>query len=157
MPKNTAGKKKAEICQPSRRAGRGGYMTGLMEELKNEHVLLLGILDEVKALGISSPAGRKRLLSAKDLLLSHITKEDERFYPALKKAAENNAELRRTLEYFAADMETVTKKAEKFFQKYAHGGSETEFGGDLKILYVTLKDRIRVEEEIIFAKHEQLA
>jgi hypothetical protein len=49
-------------------------------------------------------------------------------------------------------MEDVSKKAVRLFDTYAQGGDEAEFSGDIKFLYVTLKDRIRIEEETLFEK-----
>ncbi len=127
-------------------------MSNLIEELKNEHRIILDILNEVKALGISSLKGQQKLLSARNLLTAHMNKEDERYYPAFRKAAENNNELRIMLDYFIQDMEVVSKKAMHVFNKYAQGGDESDFAGDVKILYMTLKDRIRTEEETLFKK-----
>ncbi len=127
-------------------------MKDLIRELKNEHAALLDILAEVKALGISSPAGQEKLLDARELLMTHIRKEDEKYYPELGRAAEKSRELKLMMDYFVADMAAVSSKALQLFSKYARGGSEAEFAGDIKLLYLTLKDRIRTEEETLFRK-----
>ncbi len=54
-------------------------MSNLIEELKNEHKIILEILDEVKTFGISSTSGQEKLLSAKDFLIAHMKKEDEQY------------------------------------------------------------------------------
>ena len=131
-------------------------MSNLIEELKNEHKIILEILDQVKTLGISSTSGQEKLLSAKDLLIAHMKKEDEHYYPALKRAAENNKDLRIMLDYFVRDMEDVSKKAMCLFDKYSQGGNEADFAGDVTLLYMTLKDRIRTEEHTLFEKFNQL-
>ncbi len=131
-------------------------MPNLLADLKEDHKLILDILNEVKKLGVATATGQEKLLSAKALLLSHVQKEDEQFYPALHQAAEQNEGLKRTLKYFSDDMEQVSRKAMDLFTKYAGGGSAEEFSGEIKILYVTLKDRIRTEEEVLFRKYEQL-
>jgi len=130
-------------------------MSNLIEELKNEHKIILEILDQVKTLGISSASGQEKLLSAKDLLIAHMKKEDEKYYPALKRAAENNKEIMIMLDYFIKDMEDVSKKAMFLFNKYSQGGDEADFTGDVKILYMTLKDRILTEEKTLFEKFGQ--
>jgi hemerythrin-like domain-containing protein len=131
-------------------------MSNLIEELKNEHKIILEILDQVKTLGISSASGQKKLLSAKDLLIAHMKKEDEQYYPALKSAAENNKDLMIMLDYFIKDMEDVSNKAMCLFDKYSQGGDEADFAGDITLLYMTLKDRIRTEEKTLFKKFSQL-
>ena len=128
-------------------------MSSLLDELRNEHRIMLDLLDQVRQLGISSRTGQERFLSIRVLLLAHMKKEDETFYPALKRAAEQNETLRLALDYFAKDMENVSRRALQVFDKYTRGGSETEFTGDLKLLYMTLKDRIHIEEETLFTKY----
>jgi hypothetical protein len=49
-------------------------------------------------------------------------------------------------------MEAVSRKALVLFDKYAEGGDEAEFAGEIKLLYVTLKDRILTEEATLFGK-----
>ncbi len=124
----------------------------LVKELTKEHATILGILDEVKALGISSRAGQEKLLAARDLLTAHMRKEDENYYPELRKAAAKRNELKILMDYFLADMEVVSRKATRLFQKYAQGGDDAEFAGEIKLLYLTLKDRIRTEEETLFKR-----
>jgi hypothetical protein len=127
-------------------------MSTLIQELKNEHAEILEVLGQVKALGISSQAGQERLLAARDLLLAHMRKEDERYYPGLRKAAESDRELTVLMKFFIADMEAVSAKAMRLFERYARGGDEAEFAGEVKLLYLTLKARIQTEEEKLFRK-----
>ncbi len=127
-------------------------MSDLIEELKDEHKSILAILDQVKAAGISSRPGREKFLSARDLLKAHMTKEDEQYYPRLRRAAAGNKDLKMMLDYFVKDMENVSKKAMLVFDKYSQGGDEAEFAGEIKLLYMILKDRILTEEKTLFAK-----
>jgi hypothetical protein len=132
-------------------------MSPLLEELKNDHRIILDILDQIKIVGISSKVGQVKLLSAKALLIAHMKKEDEDFYSAFQKAAETNDALKRTVAYFIEDMESVSEKALRVFDKLALAASDEDIAGDLKLLYVTLKDRIRIEEDILFKKYERLS
>jgi hypothetical protein len=131
-------------------------MSQLLEDLKNDHRVILDILDQVKTAGIISKAGQEKLLSAKAVLIAHMKKEDAGFYPALQKAAETNDALKRTVAYFVEDMENVSEKAMRVFDKLAREAPDEDIAGELKLLYVTLKDRIRTEEDILFKKYEQL-
>ena len=130
-------------------------MPNLIEELKNEHKIILRILDEMKTFGISSPSGQEKLLSAKGLLIAHMKKEDDQYYPSLKRAAKNNKDLKIMMDYFIKDMEDVSKKAMCLFDKCSRGGDEEDFAGDVTLLYMTLKDRIRIEEKTLFEKFSQ--
>ncbi len=127
-------------------------MSNLIEELKDEHKSILAILEQVKTAGVASRSGREKLLSARDLLTAHMTKEDEQYYPRLRRAAADNKELKVMLDYFVRDMENVSKKAMLVFDKYSQGGNEAEFAGEITMLYMMLKDRIRTEEKTLFAK-----
>jgi len=131
-------------------------MIDLIDELKSEHKIILDILSEIKTLGISSRPSQEKLLSAKNLLLAHMRKEDEHYYPALKRAAANNSDLKIMLDYFVKDMEAVSVHAMHLFDKYSEGGDETEFAADFTLLYMTLKDRIHAEEKTLFVKFHQL-
>jgi len=53
-------------------------------------------------------------------------------------------------------MEIVSARAIHLFNKYAQGGDESDFAGDLKLLYITLKDRIHTEEKTLFNKFAPL-
>jgi len=128
-------------------------MKELIKELKNEHQAILAILTRIKTLGIASRSGQEQLLAARCLLMAHIRKEDEHYYIGLRKAAETDPGLKIMMDYFVADMEAVSSKAMLLFDTYAQGGDEGEFAGAIKLLYMTLKDRIRTEEETLFRKY----
>jgi hypothetical protein len=96
------------------------------------------------------------LLAAKEGLLAHLKKEDEKLYPALREAAENTPSLKQTMDMFAKDMEAISKSAIDFFAKYAKGGTSSEFANDFGRLTGILGMRIRKEEKIIYAEYEKL-
>lgn len=131
-------------------------MSDLIEELKKDHVEIVEMLSKVKELGIGTNEGKEMLLSAKGGLLAHLKKEDRKLYPALKTAAERNDSLKHTLEIFAKDMDSVSKTALEFFEKYAHGGSGVEFAKDFGRLAAVLKIRIEKEEKILYPEYKKL-
>lgn len=131
-------------------------MSKLVDELKKEHLKIAEILGEVNSLGITTPEAQKLLLSAKQGLLSHLSKEDKFLYPVLRREAESNEGLKRTLEIFAKDMEGISKVALEFFEKYAQGGSGFEFGKDFGRLFSNLSTRIMKEEKILYQKFDDI-
>ncbi len=131
-------------------------MGALVTELKDEHRKIAEALAEVQEKGIGSKEGQAKLLSAKEGLLSHLKKEDERLYPPLKKAAEKDERLKGLLEMFAKDMQDVSKGAMDFFGKYAKGGSGLEFAKDFGHLSAVLTSRIRKEETILYPEFDKL-
>ncbi|MGR3294555.1 MAG: hemerythrin domain-containing protein [Candidatus Scalindua sp.] len=131
-------------------------MSKLVDELKNDHSILSETLKKVKSLGISSAEGQKTLLATKSGLLAHLLKEDEHLYPVLYKAAESDANLKQTLDFFAKDMDVISKIALGFFDKYSEGGSGLEFAEDCGQFFATFSQRLRKEEDIIYVEYDKL-
>jgi len=131
-------------------------MSNLIEELKEEHVIIVDTLHKAKDLVVTSEEGQSTLHKAKNMFLAHLKKEDEQLYPILEKAAKKNEELKGTLDKFSQDMEVVSKAAIEFFDKYSQGGEGIEFAKDFGRLYITLSRRINKEEAIIYEKYSEL-
>lgn len=131
-------------------------MSRLIEELKGEHRAIVDLLDKVREIGIGSPAGQQKLLTAKEGLLAHLKKEDEKLYPVLEKAGKSDENLKHTMDLFAKDMATISQAAMDFFQKYSEGGSGLEFAKDYGRLFITLGGRIKKEEDILYREYEKL-
>ncbi|MDP2683024.1 MAG: hemerythrin domain-containing protein [Deltaproteobacteria bacterium] len=131
-------------------------MSNLIQELQKDHILIVDILNAVRRQGIMSREGKEGLNSVKDTLLAHLTKEDTKLYPVLRKASETDAVLKQTLDIFTRDMDEVSKAAMRFFDKYASGGQGTEFARDFGWLYATLQSRIRKEENTLYKAYERL-
>ncbi|MGX5175370.1 hemerythrin domain-containing protein [Aliikangiella sp. IMCC44653] len=131
-------------------------MSRLVEELKQEHKAIVHNLNQIKALGVTSEEGQKKLALAKAGLLAHLRKEDEKLYPKMKIEAAANPELKRTLDLFGKDMDKVSSAALAFFDKYAGGGSGLEFAKDFGLLIATLTQRIHKEENVLYEKYNQI-
>jgi hypothetical protein len=131
-------------------------MSALIEELKKEHSKIVATLDEIEVIGILSKEGKSKLLSVKTHLLTHLKKEDEQLYPALRKEAKSNKQVKNTLELFAIDMEDVSRIVLEFFDKYSGGVLGMEFHRDFDSLFVALSTRIRNEENILYAEYEKM-
>ncbi len=117
-------------------------MAKLIDELKKENTSIVNTLDAVKTLGINSKEGKEKLLTAKTAFLENLKKEDEKLYPALRKAAKKNEDLKTKLDEFGKDMDNVSKIALYFFNRYSHGGSGFEFEFACKRLSSILKARM---------------
>ncbi len=131
-------------------------MSVLIEELKKEHSEIVATLNEVKELGISSKEGQAKLMFAKVSLLAHIKKEEEQFYPVLRKEAKINKELESILDLLAVGMMDASRVALEFFDKYSRGVSGKEFPKELENLFVVIGKRIRNEEDILFPVYEKI-
>jgi hypothetical protein len=128
-------------------------MTGLIDELKRENSLIFETLKDIKKLGVRTKEGQAKLLSARAGLLAHLKREDEEVYPALKMSAEKDESLKRIMNLFEDDMKEVSSLANSFFEKYPQGGAGIEFITDFGQLFMALKVRIALEENVIFTEY----
>lgn len=131
-------------------------MSDLIDRLKKEHNILVEALDSMTDLGVTSKDGQAKLYSAKEALLAHLSLEDKELYPVLRRAAESDDAVKRTLDVFAKDMEEISKTALSFFAKYAQGGDSLEFAKEIGRLLGALKNRIGREEDVLYAQFDKL-
>ncbi len=95
-------------------------------------------------------------MSAKESLLAHIKKEEDQFYPVLRKEAEINKQLKSALDLCAIDMENVSRIVLEFFDKYSRGVSGEELQREFEGLSVALGKRIRNEEDILYEEYDMV-
>jgi len=131
-------------------------MSALIEEFKREHSQIIETLKEVKELDIHTKKGKARLMSVKASLLEHLKEEDEKFYPVLRKEAEQNKELKEELEIFAKDWGNVSSVAFEIFDKYDKGVLEEESSWDFETLFTTLRHRMKNEEDFLYGEYEKI-
>lgn len=128
-------------------------MTGLIDEVKRENSLIFETLKDIKKLGVRTKEGQAKLLSAKAELLAHLKRVDEEVYPALKRSTEKDEGLKRIMNLFEDDMKEVSSLAKSFFEKYPQGGAGIEFITDFGQLFMALKVRMALEENVIFTEY----
>ena len=131
-------------------------MSILIEELKKEHSGIIATLNEVKKLGILSKEGQDKLISVQTSLLAHLEMEDDQFYPILRKQAENNKDLKNTLDLFEMDMENVSTIVQEFFDKYSEEFSGEKLQEDFENLFAALSKRISNEEAALYEEYEYM-
>ena len=133
-------------------------MSRLIEELKRDHVAIGNLLNKLKDPQVSNQEAHKILLSAQASLLAHLKKEDAELYPPLLRAAKDNASLRRTVDFYAKDMEEITTRAVEFFRNYARPDSriDLEFAKAFGNLFAIISRRLRSEETTLYREFEKL-
>jgi len=132
-------------------------MSALIEEFKREHSEIVDALKEVKALGILTKEGQAKLMSVKPSLIEHLSKEDEKLYPVLRKEAEQNRKLKADLEVFAKDLESVSGFAFGFLDKYNKGLLRARLLRGFKTLNIVLLNRMRNEEKFLYDAYDKIA
>jgi len=131
-------------------------MSELITELKAEHLEIISALNKVNEVGINSQEGQAKLWHAKPLILTHLKKEKEKFFPFFREKVEKNKELKKTLELSANKLENVTIDAHRFFDKYPERDSNITFIGEFIAFFTALKARIQDEEEFLFREYEKI-
>jgi len=126
------------------------------QHLNDDHRALIIKLNKVKSLGRVSPEAKELLFSSKQILMSHLKKEDEKLYPVLKKAGEKNESAKKLADAFLCEMETMSKSAKNFFSKYEKESQGLEFAADLGNLLATLRNRIHREESILYEMFNEI-
>lgn len=132
-------------------------MSYLIEDLKKEHNLIVGILNEVKKIGVGSRDARDKLLAAKKGFLGHLRKEDDKLYPALIEVAQHDEVLKRELVVLKEDLLEISKLAIDFFEKYTKEQAlSLDFAKDFGQLFARLGSRIKKEENILYQAYDRL-
>ncbi|GFO68001.1 hypothetical protein GMLC_15800 [Geomonas limicola] len=133
-------------------------MARLIDELKRDHVEMEKMLTRAKDPGISHKETHQILLAAQASLLAHLKKEDNQLYPALNRAAEKDPTLKRTVDFYAKDMDLITKDVISFFNRYAAHDApiDIEFAKAFGKLYSTITKRQRNEENSLYKEFEKL-
>jgi hypothetical protein len=132
-------------------------MLDYLKMWRKEHAQILEALLNVIHLDIFSRAGQMKLQELKRVLEAHLKSEDRCFYPALKKAAETDADLRRELFLLAADMEKITAAVEAFFRKEELDPLGKDIPAEFGRISGLIKSRISREENILMREFEKLA
>lgn len=133
-------------------------MSRLIEELKKDHVAISNLLTRVNDAKVSHKDAHAILLTAKASLIAHLKKEDAQLYPVLNKAALADPVLKRTIEFYARDMEEITRNAIQFFDKYSKNDVplDLEFAKAFGNLFATISRRLRSEETTLYKEFDKL-
>ncbi|QXE92320.1 hemerythrin domain-containing protein [Geomonas subterranea] len=133
-------------------------MSRLIDELKKDHVAIEEMLNRVKDTSITNKEAHRLLLTAQSTLLAHLRKEDAQLYPVLNKAAQTDQGLKRTVDFYAKDMEEISGNAVAFFKKYSPDDAviDIEFAKALGRLFATISRRLRSEENTLYSAYDKL-
>lgn len=131
-------------------------MNPLIDELKQEHRTICRLFDEIGALGVESPAGREKLLAARELFMAHLEKEDREVHAVLARAERDNPDLCETMYLMHFNLKDVSAFVVEFFAKHVGGGCPETFAGDFDLIRVLMNNRIRREERVLFREFERV-
>ncbi len=134
-------------------------MARLIDELKRDHVEIEAMLNRVKDTTITNKEAHRILVAAQNTLLAHLRKEDAQLYPVLNRAAQTDQALKRTVDFYAKDMDEISSNAIAFFKKYAADDApiDIEFARALGRLFATISRRLRSEENTLYAAYDKVS
>jgi hypothetical protein len=131
------------------RKGRCVMSLSLVKELNGDHRELLASIRLIQETGSLTSEVRAKLSVMKVLLARHLEKEETDFYPVMRKAAETDSALRKTLESMGSEMDVISKKALSFIAAYETGGNQDAFMNDFVIFRRALTERLTKEENSV--------
>lgn len=132
-------------------------MADLIDSLKQQHEEIIETLEKLKNYSLSSEEKRAMLLEAKNTFLRHLSLEDAKLYPVLRKAGERNKELTRTLDIFASELKEITDKVLGFFEKLEeYELSNIDFAKEYGKFYELFNRRIRREENVLYEEYRKV-
>ena len=135
---------------------------GFIADLKEEHQQIVVLLDEIGSGRFVGEQLADKMAEWEEVLVKHVTKEDTQLHPVLVKAGESDEKLAELVNSSTTEMADVTICVVLFFQKFsgkAIQGPEMkkEFADDFKNLRDALLERVKVEENNLFAEYEKLS
>ncbi len=130
-------------------------MSALIDQLKKEHTTLATVLTGAMEAGLQSPECKKKLTSAKAMLLAHLAKEDKELYPKLM----GNPELSVMARASAKEMEGISKVVLAYFDKFLSptaNANSADFTVETGKLIGALQMRIKKEETSLYVRYDEL-
>ena len=132
-------------------------MTDLTNSLKNDHLVIMVLLQKIqKNKSLTVEERKSYLLTAKTLFNNHLLLEDEKLYPEMKIMATENNHVKETIREFTVGLEKIGTILTNFFNKsdkdleYIHRSSD--YSKIIKLLEV----RINKEEELLYPLYDEL-
>lgn len=124
----------------------------LTATLREQHLQLHALLEELRRRGIASAEGRELLQKTRAAVLSHLSLEDSRLYPALRAYPATSGLARR----YAREMHQLTPAVVAFFDAYRDGSADPQgFTRSLVQLLAVLQQRIRREEDTLYPAYDE--
>ncbi len=126
-------------------------MKDFIEELKDEHVRLIHAFEEVKRAADDPETRDTAVMRLRDILISHLKRENERLYPQLYNRFQGEKEKKDIVESFMA-IEDVLPRIDNILRAYVDGRENNGISlSDLNNrLYEEFKVRLKREEDYLF-------
>lgn len=128
-------------------------MTNMIDELRTDHLDLTISFEGLGEIDVATETGKEDLRKLKTKFLTHMKKENNELYPALRDASFDNGKLQQTLDWFTRDFVRIFAVTVLFLDKYAESGTQREFKREHNRLTKILAALLKQEENIIFTEY----
>lgn len=108
---------------------------------------------ELRKKDIRKPETAKDISIVRDLLLAHLKKEEEQFYPPMRVAAQKDPGLKELLTVMGMEMDEIAKTVLDQLALWLKGEGDASFHSDCEHICKILKDRIVREEHRLYSKY----
>src|SRR5215475_14428148 len=122
----------------------------LINTLKHDHEEIFRLLDECRALGVASEAGRRKLKQLRGVVVAHLAREDQKLYPAMQRHDATRA----LGDMYAQEMRAMSSEIICFFDSLDSGRAGLEFARDIGRVIAHLRQRMTREEVRLYPAFE---
>ncbi len=122
----------------------------LIAHLKDEHQEIFALLEKCQTLGMTDE-GRKNLRQARNLVVSHLAREDSKLYPQMQA----HAETKDLAVSYASEMKDISKETLSFFDALEKGESGMDFARKMGSTIAHLRQRMTREEVRLYTAFER--
>ncbi len=130
-------------------------MIPLVAELKVEHKRILALMDIPEKTDLKSPEYCDSIRNLRDILPSHIQKEDLLMYPVLIKTLKRDPDIKPLTQTLETELKVVMKVMTDFYVKCYKEIDCNSCFERFENLSGAIKNRITQEENIMFAEYEK--
>ncbi|CAG9168239.1 hemerythrin domain-containing protein [Cupriavidus respiraculi] len=126
-------------------------MTSLIDNMLDEHRQIYGLLDQLRAEGLSSEAGRRTLARVRQLVVAHLAHEDHQLYPAMRRTGATAA----LATEYASEMERISAELLGFFDGHGQPGGSLDQARAFGRAISQLRQRMTREEIRLYPAYRQ--
>ncbi len=130
-------------------------MSDFIMELKQDHREIVRLFNLSRKSGLTIDQRLETLVAAKEILLAHLSKEDEKLYPVLLNNTVQNNSFNRTAEEFSKGMKRISSIIIKFFAKHEKKPEGIRTSSDFSKVLRLLQIRIEREEKVLYTAYSE--
>jgi len=123
----------------------------LITTLKRDHEEIFRLLDESRALGITTDEGRRKLKQVRAVVVAHLKREDQKLYPEMQKHDATRA----LGDMYAQEMRAISAEILGFFDALEKGSGGLEFARTIGRVIAHLRQRMTREEVRLYPAFEE--